>query len=265
MFKKLSLAFGLSLVYSLSLPAHATIVQFQTSLGNIDVNLYDETTPETVANFLAYVNDGRYEDVVFHRLSLDFVLQGGGFTFNGSLPMDRVPQDATVANEPVLSNVRGTIAMAKIGGLPDSATSQWFFNLVDNDETLDNNNGGFTVFGEVMGDGMSVVDEIAGLQIFDRDAPVSELPLRNYTTQNDIDNVAIGEDNIVFIHAIVVNDDAVDTAAGTNPPVNTIVGQVAAPVTSDGDSGGAAAIDLPLMALLLSLVTLAFRGRTKKA
>jgi len=140
-----------------------TIVRFDTSLGSFDVQLYDSDTPVTVQNFLNYVGDGDYIDSFFHRLASGFVLQGGGFIYKiESDSFYLVPTDAPIVNEFLHSNVRGTIAMAKQGGDPNSATSQFFFNLADNSANLDVQNGGFTVFGYVMGDGMQVVDRLAG-------------------------------------------------------------------------------------------------------
>lgn len=145
----------------------ATIVRFQTSLGNVDVRLYNAATPLTVANFLAYANANRYEGTFIHRSPPGFVVQGGGFYFtppNSVAPVvDPANPDPPVMNEPGISNKRGTIAMAKLGSNPNSATSQWFFNVGDNSgppASLDTQNGGFTVFGRVVGSGMSVVDAI---------------------------------------------------------------------------------------------------------
>lgn len=153
-------------------PAFA-LARFDTVLGIIYVQLFQGQTPLTVANFLNYVNKGAYTNSFIHRAPPNFVVQGGGFAF---YKFDEVPQpadyiaipaDDPVVNEPGISNVRGTIAMAKKGGDPNSATNQWFFNLVDNSSSLDTQNGGFTVFGQVLDDGMSVVDAIANLQIWD--------------------------------------------------------------------------------------------------
>ena len=148
-----------------------TIVRMETSLGDVDIELYDTAAPITVANFLNYVNSSRYDGTLIHRSVPGFVIQGGGIYWNSTVPY-YVVTDPPIVNEfdPARSNVRGTIAMAKSVG-PDTATSQWFFNLVNNDATgsinLDdpNNNGGYTVFGRVMGNGMDVVDAIAALQI----------------------------------------------------------------------------------------------------
>jgi len=139
-----------------------TVVRFDTSLGFFDVELFDDTTPNTVANFLNYVNDGDYTNSFFHRLSYDFVLQGGAFTYDINTDFfDFVPVDPPVVNEPVHSNLRGTIAMAKVAGDPNSATSQFFVNLKNNSAILDGQNGGFTPFGQVQGNGMEVVDRLA--------------------------------------------------------------------------------------------------------
>ncbi len=139
-------------------------VKIKTSSGDINVELFDTETPKTVANFFNYAigdpstpndtSDDRYDDTFFHRLVTGFVLQGGGFSFeDGVTPsIDNVDTDSNLENEYVpgeRSNTIGTIAMAKQGGNPDSATSQFFFNLADNSSNLDNQNGGFTVFGKV--------------------------------------------------------------------------------------------------------------------
>ena len=107
---------------------------------------------------------GEYVGTVIHRSIPGFIWQGGGFELAGD-PIQAVPIPtfAPIANEFGASNIRGTIAMAKVDGDPNSATSQWFFNLADNSANLNNQNGGFTVFGEVVGTGMDVVDLIAGL------------------------------------------------------------------------------------------------------
>lgn len=141
-----------------------TIVRFDTSLGSFDVQLYDTDTPVTVQNFLNYVRDGDYVDSFFHRLVPGFVLQGGGFIYKiESNTFYFVPSDPPIVNEFMHSNLRGTIAMAKLAGDPNSATSQFFINLADNSATLDWQNGGFTVFGHVMDGGMEVVDRLAGV------------------------------------------------------------------------------------------------------
>ena len=147
-------------------PAQATVVEFQTVMGNFEVNLYDNATPATVANFLEYVNNAAYSDAIFHRSVAGFVIQGGGFAYDPADTIVAIPSNPPVTNEPEFANVRGTIAMAKIGGDPNSATNQWFFNLSDNTANLDGQNGGFTAFGEVVGDGMDVVDAIAALPTF---------------------------------------------------------------------------------------------------
>jgi peptidyl-prolyl cis-trans isomerase A (cyclophilin A) len=234
----------------------ATVVEFQTVLGNFEVNLFDQTTPATVTNFLDYVNNGAYTDSFFHRSEPGFVLQGGGFTYDGSLPFNDVPANPAVVNEPELSNVRGTIAMAKLGGDPNSATSQWFINLVDNVANLDGQNGGFTVFGVVMGNGMDVVDALAALPRFDFGGAFAALPLQNYT-DTTVDPDA---DNLALVNAIVVTDTTVDTGSSLLPPVNTTINPPTTPAPtlapSSGGGGGATGV-----ASLIALGWLGLRRR----
>ncbi|MEM7412240.1 MAG: peptidylprolyl isomerase [Myxococcota bacterium] len=144
----------------------AVYVQVNTNMGLMTLELYPNTAPNTVQNFLNYMNDGDYDNVVFHRSVPGFVIQTGGFRDVGPIYAG-IPTDPPIANEPCLSNTRGTIAMARLGGQPDSATSQWFVNLVDN-LFLDSTDGvGFTAFGRVIDASLPVADAIAALPIFD--------------------------------------------------------------------------------------------------
>lgn len=152
------------------------------ALGTVFLELFDDR-PLTTTNFLQYVDANLYDETIMHRLVSNFVLQGGGFypvlvteppPLNVSLdPTAKVDLDGdpntpnpTVLNEfdnsPFRSNLRGTVSMAKVGGDPDSATNQFFFNLTNNSANLDNNNGGFTVFAEVVGNGMTLIDAFNG-------------------------------------------------------------------------------------------------------
>ena len=177
---------GLAVSCFMALPstANATIVTMDTTLGNIDIQLFDQTAPQTVANFLNYVISGAYDNSIFHRDIPGFVLQGGGYTWNGPaeaitsgyLPVTQpvaIPASSAIPNEfsAVNSNTAGTIAMAQSAGAPNSATDQWFFNLSNNNTSA---NGGtnldaqkFTVFGQVLGNGMQIVNEIAALSTYD--------------------------------------------------------------------------------------------------
>ena len=162
-----------------------SLVRFSSNVGEIDMELFDTQTPLTVANFLSYVNAGRYNQSFIHRSVPGFVIQGGGFGLSGNAVVS-VPTSAAVPNEPGISNQRGTVAMAKLGDNPNSATSQWFINLEDNSgalANLDNQNGGFTVFGRVVGNGMVVADRIAAFPTYDATTQLggsfSDLPLQS--------------------------------------------------------------------------------------
>lgn len=142
----------------------APYVCMDTNVGEFCMELFPEAAPNTVANFLHYVDDGDYSDSMIHRSVPGFVIQGGGFRLSGNA-VSQVPLDPPVVNEYNQSNLRGTVAMARVGGSVNSATSQWFVNLANN-IGLDTVDGGFTVFGRVI-TGMDVVDDIAALRRVD--------------------------------------------------------------------------------------------------
>lgn len=143
-----------------------TLVDVTTPLGVIPIALTDSQTPNTVANFLSYINSGAYNGTIFHRLATGFALQGGGYATSGN-PINTI---TTINGEPGQSNVTGSVAMALTSAGPNSGTSQWFVNLANNNGSgstpnLDNTSDGgpFTVFGHVIYGGMNVVNQIAAL------------------------------------------------------------------------------------------------------
>lgn len=147
-------------------PAHAAdapVVILKTSLGEIDIQLDPQNAPITTANFLSYVDKKFYDATIFHRVVRGFVAQGGGFTTD----MQEKPTDAPIKNEAAngLHNVRGTISMARTND-PDSATSQFFLNFVDNSTGKLDPGGfspeGYAVFGKIT-KGMDVLDKMEAL------------------------------------------------------------------------------------------------------
>ncbi|MEO5961169.1 MAG: peptidylprolyl isomerase [Opitutaceae bacterium] len=160
------------------------VVQFDTAMGKYNIELFSADAPLNTANFLSYVNSNAYNNTLVHRSVAGFVVQGGGYTYSGTTT--HIPTAPPVQNEFKRSNLRGTLAMAKVGGNPNSATSEWFINLADNSANLDNQNGGFTVFARVLGTGMSVADAIAALPTltvnFSNGTSLPNMPLRNYTS-----------------------------------------------------------------------------------
>ncbi len=202
-----------------------TTVTFTTSAGPINVELFDLKAPQTVANFLDYVRSGAYNNSIFHRLVSGFVIQGGGFTFDAktqSLPA--IAQNPAVANEFGTSNTIGTIAMAKLGNDPNSATNQFFFNLGDNSGNLDKQNSGFTVFGKIVSPAdQSVINTLASATITDQsngdpNSPFNSIPLNNYTGKNFpkdttaanydlVQSVAIAQQNEALTYSVVSNSN----------------------------------------------------------
>ena len=172
------------------------VVRMNSVFGPMDFALYERQKPITTNNFLRYVDEGRYfmtdpttgqqASSFMHRSVPGFVIQGGGFiaTVNPNKPNEILPTQVAaypaIQNEPGISNKRGTVAMAKVGGNANSATSQWFINLADNSANLDAQNGGFTVFARVVGGGMDVADRIANLPTFNFGSPFDQMPVRDY-------------------------------------------------------------------------------------
>jgi peptidyl-prolyl cis-trans isomerase A (cyclophilin A) len=142
------------------------MVVFETSLGKFEVELFEKEAPISSANFLSYVDDGFFDGVIFHRVIPGFMIQGGGFEPG----MKQKKVNAPIKNEATngLKNERGTLAMARTN-VVDSATAQFFVNLVDN-EFLDHtgpSNYGYAVFGKVTS-GMDVIDQIAKVSTTNR-------------------------------------------------------------------------------------------------
>ena len=218
-----------------ALGSDGTLVRFDTAGGSFDVLLYDETTRETVENFLSYVCSGRYDDTIFHRLVPDFVLQGGGFTYDhGAVELGGdwpIPLDAQIPN------TRGTIAMARTND-PNSADRQFYFNLVDNTQ-LDGPNG-YAVFGEVVGNGMDVIDQLAAQRPWDASAvhyAWDKLPMIDYQLGSPIG------DYLEWLYSVNVTGDMNDDGYVDEADLDGIVmaawgASVAAGELASGDASG---------------------------
>jgi cyclophilin family peptidyl-prolyl cis-trans isomerase len=207
-----------------------TVVKFSTNVAggsSIFAELFDQdgpdrarTTPETAANFLDYVDAGLYTDTVMHRSVASFVVQGGGFalpTETGVLPT-AISTFAPVVNEAGNTNVRGTIALAKVGGDENSGTSQFFFNTNNNAANLDFQNGGFTAFARVLGDGMTVVDAMAALPTANKGGVFAELPVIGTDGAGDL-----APENYVTIESVTRVGELVYTVTSSDPTVASAV------------------------------------------
>ena len=245
-------------------------VQQDAAISNVDLRLFENIAPVTVDNFLKYVNKtttngGDYDNTFIQRSVTDFVIQSGGFSFDptvndGSFSYDPanntypgglqpLPVDPPIQNEYKLLNVRGTIAMAKLSGDPNSATSQWFINLADNSSILGpSQNEGFTVFGEVLADGMTVVDQIAAQPIYNRTdihSALGELPLVNYTSD------PIQQQNLVRVNKMTellsISDD-IDFQAvlvNTSTQRDIVIKNTGSVAHTIGDVSTTDTLDLP--------------------
>ncbi|OWQ91562.1 peptidylprolyl isomerase [Roseateles aquatilis] len=166
----ISAALGLACAF-----AQAQVVKLSTTLGDIKIQLDPEKAPKTVANFLGYVKAGHYNGVIFHRVIDGFMIQTGGYTPNLAQRPTKPPIPLEAGNG--LLNIRGSIAMARTGD-PNSATSQFFINVVDNpglDPGYAADGRGYAVFGYVL-EGMEVVDQIRAVQTVKKTAAFQNLP-----------------------------------------------------------------------------------------
>lgn len=237
--------------------AQATIVEVKTNLGRFEVNLFDQSTPITVQNFLKYTNAEGFNNTVIHRSVSGFVIQGGGFTFEPAALLKPTEVYSPIKNEPKWSNVRGTIAMAKLAGNPDSATNQWFINLSNNAANLDNQNGGFTVFGQINAQGMEVVDAMAALPRFNFPSlNIADLPLQNYSATDKANNKTLVASNFIVIESITVVDASPSTEeSATKVPSTATNPSNPGTVVSSGSAGFISLLGLMLVAIRRRVIT----------
>ena len=164
-------------------PALAQKVRLATSAGDIVVEVDAAKAPKTVENFLGYVRARHYDGTVFHRVIDGFMIQGGGMDAKMREKPTRAPIKLEAGNG--LSNVRGSVAMARTAN-PDSATAQFFINVVDNPR-LDSFGGGYAVFGKVV-EGLDVVDRIKAVPTtgdgMHQNVPVTPVTIRSATVEN---------------------------------------------------------------------------------
>lgn len=178
MFKRIMLVFAV-LCLSAGIASAAEVkknpvVEMDTSLGKIKIELFEKEAPISVKNFIDYAKSGFYTDTTFHRVIPGFMIQGGGYTADRK----KKPANAAIKNEAAngLKNDRGTISMARTSA-PDSATSEFFINVVDN-KMLNRPNpdgAGYAVFGKVI-EGMDVVDKIVNVKQKNQNVVFQNLP-----------------------------------------------------------------------------------------
>ncbi len=241
-------AIGAAVAAAVCLPApHASaqLVEVGTPLGEIMIELRPDDAPLTVTNFLRYIGDGDYTDSFFHRSAFLFdsgvdVVQAGGFTFTDQDGVGLVPTDIPVRNEPGVSNLRGTVALARSAAV-NSGTSQWYINLNDVNAVLDTNNEGFTVFGDVVS-GLDVADAIHDLGRVNAGGAFTQLPV--------LDNFAgpsIDANELVSTTYRVIGDFDSDGDID-NDDINTLTANLTGPggtgqTIDDGDFDGDGDVD----------------------
>ncbi|HZL35320.1 MAG TPA: peptidylprolyl isomerase [Tepidisphaeraceae bacterium] len=227
-----------------------TAIEMQTPLGNIPLLLTDSATPQTVANFVNYIKAGEYSNTIVHRSVPGFVIQGGGYTPDGNHIQTFnyvLPGESSTAT---LQNTTGTIAMALSNG-PGSANSEWFINLAVNsnlDNTVDG--GPFTAFGNVIYNGMAIVNSIAALPIVNGDAQNAglaqysiwgSLPVRNYAGPNPSTGTLPTSD-LVTNNTIVVPGGLTYAAQSSNPNLLTASISNGMLTLNGGANSGAASV-----------------------
>ncbi len=149
-------------------------VKLETTAGDIIIELYSDKSPITVANFKKYVQEGFYDNTIFHRIIAGFMVQGGGMDTKGNEKLTHSPIKLESQNG--LSNKKGTVAMARTN-VPDSATAQFFINVADNN-FLDYGfrDDGYAVFGKVIS-GMDVVEKMSKVKTNSNDEPLTQIKI----------------------------------------------------------------------------------------
>ncbi|MEX2045491.1 MAG: peptidylprolyl isomerase, partial [Opitutus sp.] len=181
------------------------VVQFDTVKGIFNVELRSDVAPKHVENFLKYVETNAYDNSFFHRAaSFDAgaisIVQGGGYRSAGGSNAVAIPKLDPVDLEYSEPNARGTLAAARTASL-NSANSEWFFNVRDNSTVLgEANSGGYSVFGRVLGNGMTVVDAIAALNRVAAGGVFSELPVQNYTVSDPA--TPVSDEHLIIVNSI---------------------------------------------------------------
>ncbi len=209
-------------------------VQFDTTFGRFNVELRTDIAPRHAANFLTYVAAGAYTNSFIHRTATfdngaTSIVQGGGYVYRVPFAVAEIAKLAPVALEYNLANARGTLSAARTSDI-NSATCEWFFNTRDNSTILGPaNNSGYSVFGRVVGTGMTIVDQIAALPRYGRGAPFNEIPLRNYSSGEH------NESNIVAINSV---REVTLYPAGAAPAIIAISGQSSAPAIASAEVSG---------------------------
>ena len=209
-----------------------TLAQFRTVFGDIDVELFDQDKPATVRNFIRYVQSGRYRDLILHRCDPAFVLQGGGIivTERGTTNSDfaYVPTFAAITNEfsvgTTFSNVFGTLAMARVGGQTNSATSQWFFNLT-NSPFLDMVDGGFTVFGRMIR-GTNVLTQFRSFRRYSGVETSNLVANLGFSPLTELPLLApfVTESNLLFVDISLLNVQVKNVGAAREISWNSVAG-----------------------------------------
>ncbi len=206
------------------------IVQFNTSLGRINVEMLATDAPRNVSNFLSYVAKTAYDNTLIHRVDplngvVAAIVHGGGYPAN-PLPPAPAPilRNPPVPLEYRVPLSRGTLAAYHAPNEPDGATSEWFFNVLDNSATLGpTTDGGYTVFGRIIGTGLSVVEQIAQVPAFSiSGTPFTRFPVRNFsatlTQLTSANLVAVNSVRVVPIYPPSAGDPTAVLAFAVTPP-----------------------------------------------
>jgi cyclophilin family peptidyl-prolyl cis-trans isomerase len=204
------------------------LLRWSTSEGVITTRFLKDVAPGHYSNFRAYADSGEYDNSFFTRNVPGFIIQGGSLRINDANTVVEPTPRAAIQNEFSRSNTRGTLAMAKQGNNPNSATNQFFFNLADNSQNLDNQNGGFTVFAEVTSaSGLAVMDAVAGRSVVAlhnpntgngqlpnfaatglTDVPVNK-PTTEFTGANEVVNPQTNEQRFVVTAGLDPSEDLI--------------------------------------------------------